>query len=89
MESMVKRAKEVAHHARKRGVHLMVDAEQTYLQPAIGHITVNILMPEYNLSKPVIYNTVQCYRKVGVVSYTLHVNYTHAIMMCSNLEYLS
>jgi len=63
MESLVKRAKEIAQHAKKRGVHLMVDAEQTYLQPAIGHIAVNLLMAEYNRSKPVIYNTIQCYRK--------------------------
>ena len=73
MESLVKRAKEIAQHAKKRGVHLMVDAEQTYLQPAIGHITVNLLMAEYNRSKPVIYNTIQCYRKVSMLSHTLPV----------------
>ncbi len=45
----------------------MIDAEQTYIQPAIRHIAVNILMPEFNLSQPVIFSTVQCYLKVWFV----------------------
>ncbi len=46
----------------------MVDAEQTYLQPAIRHIAVNILMPKFNLLQPVIFTTVQAYLKVGIVT---------------------
>ena len=48
----------------------MVDAEQTYFQPAIRHITVSCLMPTYNLSKPVVYNTVPFYLKVCVMAPT-------------------
>ena len=61
MKSVVRRAKTLAECAQDRGVRLMIDAEQTYFQPAIRHMAVNVLMPEFNLSSPVIYNTVQCY----------------------------
>ena len=49
----------------------MVDAEQTYFQPAIRHIAVNVLMPLYNLSHPVVYTTVQCYLKVRMPTLSL------------------
>ena len=64
INSVLKRAKELADCASNRGVRLMVDAEQSYYQPAIRHITVNYLMPRYNFTKPIIYNTQQCYLKV-------------------------
>jgi hypothetical protein len=38
----------------------MVDAEQTYLQPAIDHC-VQWLQQRYNKQRPVVYNTIQSY----------------------------
>ena len=67
MSSVIRRAEVLSQCASDRGVRIMVDAEQTYLQPAIRHITVNVLMPKYNLLSPVIYNTQQCYLKVRLI----------------------
>lgn len=64
MDTVVKRAERLADFAQENGVRLLVDAEQTYFQPAIRHIAVNVLMPKYNMDTPTIYNTIQCYCKV-------------------------
>jgi proline dehydrogenase len=64
MNTVVERAKRLANFAVEKGVRLLVDAEQTYFQPAIRHIVVNVLMPKYNMDTPTIYNTIQCYLKV-------------------------
>eukprot|EP00731_Ephydatia_muelleri_P022707 Em0015g290a len=63
MRSMVARAETLAECASNRGVRMMIDAEQTYFQPAIHHLTVHTLMPKYNSKKPIVYNTIQAYLK--------------------------
>ncbi|XP_041038473.1 hydroxyproline dehydrogenase, partial [Carcharodon carcharias] len=49
-------------HARDRGVQLLVDAEYTYLNPALSWVTMALMM-RFNQSEPAIWNTYQCYLK--------------------------
>uniref|UniRef100_A0A4W5Q9A4 Proline dehydrogenase n=1 Tax=Hucho hucho TaxID=62062 RepID=A0A4W5Q9A4_9TELE len=62
MKRMLQRLDVLAKHAEEHSVRLMVDAEQTYFQPAISTLTVE-MQRIYNRGKPVIFNTYQCYLK--------------------------
>ena len=81
MTDVIGRAETLAEAAKEHDVRLMIDAEQTYFQPAIHHIAVNVLMPKYNLTTPTIYNTVQSYLRVSVavcaVCVVLHLRSTN------------
>ena len=48
--------------AKKIGVKMLIDAEESWIQPAIDEIA-DSLMEKYNKKTPVIYTTLQMYRK--------------------------
>uniref|UniRef100_A0A8C6U5J6 Proline dehydrogenase n=1 Tax=Neogobius melanostomus TaxID=47308 RepID=A0A8C6U5J6_9GOBI len=62
MQRILQRLDALAKHAVENRVRLMVDAEQTYLQPAISRLALE-MQRVYNKEKPVIFNTYQCYLK--------------------------
>lgn len=60
MRSLVGRLERIAAAAAAARVRLMIDAEQTYLQPAIDHFTLE-LQRRFNADFPAIFATYQCY----------------------------
>ncbi|KAJ0068063.1 hypothetical protein NL108_015473, partial [Boleophthalmus pectinirostris] len=76
LQRILQRIDVLAKCAVENGVRLMVDAEQTYLQPAISRLTVN-MQKIYNKEKPVIFNTYQCYLKDAYNSVSMDVELSH------------
>ncbi|XP_010735142.3 proline dehydrogenase 1, mitochondrial [Larimichthys crocea] len=72
MKRMLQRMDVLVKHAIENGVRLMVDAEQTYFQPAISRLTLE-MQRIYNREKPVIFNTYQCYLKEAYDNVTMDV----------------
>ncbi|XP_072243525.1 proline dehydrogenase 1, mitochondrial isoform X1 [Leuresthes tenuis] len=72
MQRILQRLDILAKHALESGVRLMVDAEQTYFQPAISRLTLE-MQRIYNREEPVIFNTYQCYLKEAYDSVTMDV----------------
>jgi len=63
LDNFHERIRSIASLAQELGVRVLVDAEQSYLQPAIDHYT-RVLQAEFNKGKSVtVYNTYQAYTK--------------------------
>ena len=50
------------------GVCVLIDAEQSYFQSAIEHLTLHLLSAKHNAQRPLIYNTLQTYLLVSLAS---------------------
>jgi len=61
-ETVVKRVDRICTTAHKLKVPVFIDAEESWIQPAIDALALE-MMKKYNKSKAIVYNTYQLYRK--------------------------
>lgn len=59
--SLIGRMNEICETASALGIGVMVDAEESWFQDAIDHITYK-MMEKFNKQKVIVYNTIQLYR---------------------------
>ncbi|XP_054710128.1 proline dehydrogenase 1, mitochondrial-like [Uloborus diversus] len=71
--NMMRRLHNIARSAREKDVRVMIDAEQSYFQPAINRITME-MMRKYNKQKAIVFNTYQCYLKEAYNNVVLDLN---------------
>uniref|UniRef100_A0A8C2AFH5 Proline dehydrogenase n=1 Tax=Cyprinus carpio TaxID=7962 RepID=A0A8C2AFH5_CYPCA len=81
MKRMLQRLDVLAKHAVENGVRLMVDAEQTYFQPAISRLTVE-MKRIFNKDKAVVFNTYQCYLKEAFDNVSMDVELSRRECWC-------
>lgn len=62
LQSSVRRLSRVGKHAVQKQVRVLVDAEYTYMNPALSLVTM-AMMAQCNREEPWIWNTYQCYLK--------------------------
>ena len=56
-----KRLYEICKAAAEKGVSILIDAEESWIQDPVDRLTIEMMM-EFNKTKAVVYNTIQLYR---------------------------
>ncbi|HTN08449.1 proline dehydrogenase family protein [Agriterribacter sp.] len=60
-QSVQRRMEKICRTAAEKGIGVLVDAEETWIQDPVDVITI-LMMERFNISKVVVYNTIQLYR---------------------------
>jgi len=60
-----KRAESIYEKASKQGLSIFVDAEDSWIQPAIDEMVYEMI-PLFNKEKPIVFTTIQMYRIEGI-----------------------
>lgn len=61
-QGIVKRYDTIFEKAQSCGISVLVDAEESWIQNAVDHLLFD-MMKKYNIEKPIVFNTIQMYRK--------------------------
>lgn len=70
--NMLTRLHTIMQASKDLDVRVMIDAEQTYFQPAISRLAME-MMKKYNTEKAIVFNTYQCYLKIAYHSLVLDI----------------
>jgi proline dehydrogenase len=72
-ENLLKRINFICQEAEKKGIGVMIDAEESWIQDPIDHLAY-IMMKKFNQNKAVVFNTIQLYRNDRLEHLKQHLN---------------
>lgn len=64
-EKVQERVLRICQRAQEKDVKIFFDAEESWIQDVIDELAI-AMMKQFNIHKPIVYNTYQMYRKVGL-----------------------
>ncbi|XP_075687591.1 hydroxyproline dehydrogenase [Rhinoderma darwinii] len=85
LQTSVRRLSRVAKHAKAKGVRVLVDAEYTYMNPALSLVTM-AMMAQCNKDQPWIWNTYQCYLKDSYKDLTQDLDTAESLGLCFGVK---
>ncbi len=85
-KNVLKRVDAICHHAAQQGMSVFIDAEETWIQPAID-LLANRMMKRYNKEKVVVFNTFQMYRtdRLAYIAESFDLAKTHGYLLGAKL----
>lgn len=85
LQTSARRLSRVGKHARAKGVRVLVDAEYTYMNPALSLVTM-AMMAQCNTDEPWIWNTYQCYLKDSYQNLSQDLNVAQSLGLCFGVK---
>ncbi|OCT58810.1 hypothetical protein XELAEV_18001298mg [Xenopus laevis] len=85
LRNSVRRLSRIAKHATANRVRVLVDAEYTYMNPALSLVTM-AMMSQCNQSEPWIWNTYQCYLKDSFSLLSLDLDTARSLGLCFGVK---